>query len=718
MEGQFATHALILEQQRRIKTLETELEAARLEIAQLRSSSLQSACAASSGAIGVDGQHSNTKSAGLPNCQRPPTEDPKKGSSRYWTADEHTRFLEGLKLFGQKDIKSISRHVGTRSATQVRTHAQKYYLRIERERAKADGTTLPTGTITARERRCNQKGRPRSRGNATSGGSLSAESAGGEAGTSTNNGSSCTGDVQERSGERMLGSPEIEFKFADDGGSSADFKNVTVLDLGNESQMEQGEPLKAQTECKIRSLEAGKTVSNAKESDVVEIVKTDEGDIVKGIHDIGTSADDVCARIEDGNNVLDSDRQRLNNGTYITKIEDKLLRVSEASNHGAQNREDQMEYEDQKVAKCEVGGGLEPQTEVEMGKRRMALLEEVPRQAKKRSKSIQRGFNGGVVAGGSAEVRKTDLDGSGAITLGLGPGKEGQVISNSSAENEGTPVKQVADAGQNDQVVDKRNQSSHGKAVDDLKPDSRGDKEPNGSDVHLDTKAHIAVSTQLNASLPTVDAEAATWSAQLPPRGCTERGQVMGLLESGGSTTNLRSLFQLSGTDSGFGTKAMTLRRNGSSNSVLADLPKHSGFLSRSNSFLISNSGKGVTRSSSILSLLSGLPTTMRESASSDRLLGLDNSNPDGPGADDEDCADFGEYSVVQSRLISTSLLGRVNGTGGDSGLGDRCLSFGQLHHMGVDDLEDAGAVALSLSDDAERWTADSDCSKARSRLV
>lgn len=716
MEGQFATHALILDQQRRIKTLETELEAARLEIAQLRSSSLQSACAASSGAIGVDGQHSNTKSAGLPNCQRHPTEDPKKGSSRYWTADEHSRFLEGLKLFGQKDIKSISRHVGTRSATQVRTHAQKYYLRIERERAKADGTTLPAGAIAARERRCNPKGRPRSRGNVTSRGSLSAESAGGEAGTSTNNGSSCTGDVQERSGERMLGSPDIDFKFADDGGSSADFKNVTVLDLGNESQMEQGKPLKAQMECKVRGSEAEKTKSSAKESGVVEVVKTDKGEAVEGIHDVGSSTD-VCTRIEDGNSVLISDRQRLNNGTYITKIEDKLLRVSEASNHGAQTPEGQMEYGDHKVAKCEVDGGSEPgQTGVEIGKRRIVLMEEVPRQAKKRSKSIQRGFNDGVVAGGSADVCKTDLDGTGPITLGLSPEKEGQVVSVSSTENEGTPVKQAANASQNDPVMDKHIQSSHDKAVDDLKPDSGVDKGPSESDVRLDTKAHIAVSTQLNTPLPTVDAEAAIWSAQLPPRGCTERGQVMGLLESGGSATNLRSLFQLSGTDSGFGAKAMTLRRNGSSNSVLADLPKHSGFLSRSNSFLISNSGKGVTRSSSILSLLSGLPTTMRESASSDRLLGLDNSNPDEPGADDEDCADFGEYSVVQSRLISTSLLGRVNGSGGDSGLGDRCLSFGQLHHMEVDDLEDAGAVALSLSDDAERWTADSDCSKGRSR--
>lgn len=48
-------------------------------------------------------------------------EDGKKSSSRYWTPDEHQRFLDGLELYGQKDIKAISRYVRTRNATQVRT---------------------------------------------------------------------------------------------------------------------------------------------------------------------------------------------------------------------------------------------------------------------------------------------------------------------------------------------------------------------------------------------------------------------------------------------------------------------------------------------------------------------------------------------------------------------------------------------------------------------
>jgi len=34
--------------------------------------------------------------------------------------------------FGPKDVKAIANHVGTRSATQVRTHAQKYFIRLVR----------------------------------------------------------------------------------------------------------------------------------------------------------------------------------------------------------------------------------------------------------------------------------------------------------------------------------------------------------------------------------------------------------------------------------------------------------------------------------------------------------------------------------------------------------------------------------------------------------
>lgn len=47
-----------------------------------------------------------------------------------WTKDECRRFEEALKKFG-KHWKKVEAYVGTRSSTQVRSHAQKYFLKIK-----------------------------------------------------------------------------------------------------------------------------------------------------------------------------------------------------------------------------------------------------------------------------------------------------------------------------------------------------------------------------------------------------------------------------------------------------------------------------------------------------------------------------------------------------------------------------------------------------------
>jgi MYB-related transcription factor LHY len=39
-----------------------------------------------------------------------------------WTEAEHKRFIEGLKLFG-KDWRLIEEHIGTRTCSQIRSHA-------------------------------------------------------------------------------------------------------------------------------------------------------------------------------------------------------------------------------------------------------------------------------------------------------------------------------------------------------------------------------------------------------------------------------------------------------------------------------------------------------------------------------------------------------------------------------------------------------------------
>jgi SHAQKYF class myb-like DNA-binding protein len=49
-----------------------------------------------------------------------------------WTEVEHNAFLEGLEMYGKK-WKKVSRHIKTRSVIQTRTHAQKYYLMLNKD---------------------------------------------------------------------------------------------------------------------------------------------------------------------------------------------------------------------------------------------------------------------------------------------------------------------------------------------------------------------------------------------------------------------------------------------------------------------------------------------------------------------------------------------------------------------------------------------------------
>ncbi|KAL9254419.1 LHY-like protein [Drosera capensis] len=49
-----------------------------------------------------------------------------------WTEEEHNRFLEALKLHGRA-WQRIEEHIGTKTAVQIRSHAQKFFSKLERE---------------------------------------------------------------------------------------------------------------------------------------------------------------------------------------------------------------------------------------------------------------------------------------------------------------------------------------------------------------------------------------------------------------------------------------------------------------------------------------------------------------------------------------------------------------------------------------------------------
>lgn len=49
-----------------------------------------------------------------------------------WTEEEHARFLEGIRLHGT-NWREIQKLVPLRSVLQLRTHAQKDFLRVAKE---------------------------------------------------------------------------------------------------------------------------------------------------------------------------------------------------------------------------------------------------------------------------------------------------------------------------------------------------------------------------------------------------------------------------------------------------------------------------------------------------------------------------------------------------------------------------------------------------------
>lgn len=59
-----------------------------------------------------------------------------KYSSGRWNLEEHKKFLDAIIKYGN-DWKEVEKHIGTRSSSQARSHAQKFFIKLKQEQSKA-----------------------------------------------------------------------------------------------------------------------------------------------------------------------------------------------------------------------------------------------------------------------------------------------------------------------------------------------------------------------------------------------------------------------------------------------------------------------------------------------------------------------------------------------------------------------------------------------------
>ncbi|WJX58498.1 hypothetical protein P8452_43946 [Trifolium repens] len=73
---------------------------------------------------------SEVKDSALNDENKDPSLENKIRKVFHWKEEEHRLFLEGLEMYGRGNWKAISKHVGTKTSTQVASHAQKHFIRV------------------------------------------------------------------------------------------------------------------------------------------------------------------------------------------------------------------------------------------------------------------------------------------------------------------------------------------------------------------------------------------------------------------------------------------------------------------------------------------------------------------------------------------------------------------------------------------------------------
>ena len=73
-----------------------------------------------------------------------------------WTYAEHCLFLKGLELHG-KGWKKIANLIRTRTVVQIRTHAQKYFQKLEKAKLNGDDSELSLDPRSGGRRRSRNK---------------------------------------------------------------------------------------------------------------------------------------------------------------------------------------------------------------------------------------------------------------------------------------------------------------------------------------------------------------------------------------------------------------------------------------------------------------------------------------------------------------------------------------------------------------------------------